>query len=310
MPTKAKIRPAAKSTRVSKTKPEAVLRSQVLSVAGIVHGFSTRLKPGATKAPKESLVPGLRPTDFNLGFVDGCPKATVERNRAEFIREVDGGRSPKWTLVQMKQIHSDLIHVLRVPPEHPLNGDGLVTNVPGLLLASKTADCVPVLIADPKKQVVGAFHAGWRGTVKRVVEKGVGVMRRDFGCDPADLRVAIGPCIRACCYEIGDEVRDAFRAQFAYDDELFQEVFDNDPVKQKYPNLFLTARAPGHAEISRQIHLDLVAANRRQLLDAGVKDKNIDVAGECTACHTATLFSHRKERGNTGRMMAVIGIRK
>jgi len=307
MPAKTK---SAKTKQVPKSKPEAVLRSRVLAVPRVVHGFSTRLKPGATKAPRESLVPGLRSSDFNLGFVEGATKATVERNRAEFIRAVHGGRSPKWTLVQMKQIHSDLIHVLRVPPDHPLNGDGLVTNVPRLLLASKTADCVPVLIADPKRRVVGAFHAGWRGTVKRIVEKGVGVMRRDFGCNPADLRAAIGPCVRVCCYEIGDEVRDAFRAQFAYDEELFQEVFDNDPVKQKYPNLFLTARAPGHAEISRQIHLDLVAANRRQLLEAGVKEKNIDVVGECTACHTATLFSHRKERGLTGRMMAVIGIRE
>ena len=305
----AKTKPAAKRDRVSKSKPEAVLRAGVLAVPGIVHGFSTRLKPGATEAPRERSVPGLTPADFNLGFVEGAPKAAVERNRAEFIRAVDGGRSPKWTLVQMKQVHSDIIHVLRAAPEHPLNGDGLITDVPGLLLAAKTADCVPVLIADPKRRVVGAFHAGWRGTAKRIVEKGVGVMRRDFGCDPVDLRAAIGPCIRACCYEVGDEVQETFRSQFAYADELFVENFDVDPVYQKYPNLFLTARAPGHAEISRQIHLDLVAANRRQLVEAGVPEQNIETVGDCTSCHTDVLFSHRAERGNTGRMMAVIGIR-
>jgi len=305
MPVKAKL--PAKRKRVSKGKVEAVLRADVLSAQDIVHGFSTRLKPGAKANPKPRLVPGLRPDDFNLGFVDGYPREAVERNRAAFIREV-GGRGP-WTLVQMKQVHSDIIHVLHEVPEHALNGDGIVTNIPGLLLAAKTADCTPVLIADPKRRVVAAFHAGWRGTVKRIVEKGVGVMRRDFGCDPADLRAAIGPCIRACCYEIGDEVHEKFRSQFAYADELFVENFDVDPVYQKYPNLFLTARAPGHAEISRQIHLDLVAANRRQLLDAGLKERNIEVVGDCTACHTATLFSHRKERGNTGRLMAVIGLK-
>jgi YfiH family protein len=307
MPAKSKRFPKPRS--VSKPKRDAVLRAGVLGEPRIVHGFSTRLKPGSATPAKERLVPGLQKNDFNLGFVDGFPRDTVERNRVAFIRAVDGGPKPAWTLVQMKQIHSDIIHVLRSAPEHALNGDGLVTNVPGLLLAVKTADCVPVLIVDPKQRVVGAFHAGWRGTAKRIVEKGVGVMRRDFGSDPTDLRAAIGPCIRACCYEVGEEVQETFRAQFAYGDELFVENFDVDPVYQKYPNLFLNARAPGHAEISRQIHLDLVAANRRQLRDAGVQEKNIDVAGECTACHTAVLFSHRQERGNTGRMMAVIGIR-
>ena len=307
MPAKSKALP--KRRRVWKSKPEAILRARVLEAPHIAHGFSTRLKPGASPTPEPRLTPGLRSTDFNLGFVEGQPRQTVERNRAAFIQEVDGGRSPRWTLVQMKQIHSDLIHVLRSAPEGPISGDGMVTNVPGLLLAAKTADCVPVLIADPKKRVVGAFHAGWRGTAKRIVEKGVGVMRRDFGCDPADLRAAIGPCIRACCYEVGDEVREAFRSQFAYGDELFVENFDVDPVYQKYPNLFLNARAPGHAEISRQIHLDLVEANRRQLIEAGLRERNVEVVGECTACHTEWLFSHRKERGNTGRMMAVIGIR-
>jgi polyphenol oxidase len=308
----AKTKPVLKRKRAPKPKHEAVLRARVFDVRRIVHGFSTRIDPeNAGESPASTrFAVGLQKNDFNLGFVDGFPRAAVERNRAAFIRAVDGSRSPRWTLVQMKQIHSDIIHVLRAAPEHPLSGDGLVTDVPGLLLAAKTADCVPVLIADPKRRVVGAFHAGWRGTAKRIVEKGVGVMRRDFGSDPANLHAAIGPCIRACCYEIGDEVREAFRSQFAYDDELFVENFDVDPVYQKYPNLFLTARAPGHAEISRQIHLDLVAANRRQLLEAGLRERNIEVVGECTACHTDWLFSHRKERGNTGRMMAVIGIRE
>ena len=79
----------------------------------------------------------------------------------------------------------------------------MITNTPGLLLAIKTADCVPVLVADVKRRVVGAFHAGWRGTVARVVEKGVGEMRRQFGSEPRDLRAAIGPCIRKCCYSVG-----------------------------------------------------------------------------------------------------------
>src|ERR1051326_6410949 len=126
MPLKAKRSPKARSA--SKPKLEAVLRTRVLDEPHIVHGFSTRLKPGnAPKSPASTRSGvGLQLTDFNLGFVDGFPREAVERNRAAFIRAVDGGPKPAWALVQMKQIHSDIIHVLRAAPEHPLNGDGLV----------------------------------------------------------------------------------------------------------------------------------------------------------------------------------------
>src|SRR5207248_6445317 len=123
---------------------------------------------------------------------------------------------------------------------------------------------------DPVQRAVGAFHAGWRGTAKRIVEKGVGSMRLRFGCDPQDIYAAIGPCIRQCCYAVGDEVVDEFHSQFSYAAELFLQIHDDDPLKTKYPLLFLTARAPGHGPTSMQTHLDLVEANRRQLLDAGV----------------------------------------
>ena len=121
---------------------------------------------------------------------------------------------------------------------------------------------------------------------------------------------SIGPC----CYTVGEEVRHAFESQFAYARELFSDVHDSGPVREKYPLLFLTARAPGHSNIGPQIHLDLWEANRRQLLDAGVPVGCITVIGECTACAglaTASgrkYFSHRAENGFTGRMMAVIGV--
>jgi len=173
-----------------------------------------------------------------------------------------------------------------------------------------TADCLPVILADRKRRAVGVFHAGWRGTVQRIVEKGVGEMRKHFGSDPSNLVAAIGPGVQACCYEVGEEVRTKFEAQFAYAGSLFREVKESDPVREKYPLLFLTARAPGHSELPVKLFLDLVEANRRQLLDAGVPAKNIDVAAPCTACHTEMLFSYRAERGVTGRMMAAAGIRQ
>jgi polyphenol oxidase len=209
----------------------------------------------------------------------------------------------------MHQIHSAIIHHVETVPEKMLQGDGLITDVPGVLLSVRTADCVPVLIADRKKQAVGAFHAGWRGTLARIVEKGVGEMRRQFGSDSKDLVAAIGPCIHACCYEVSDDFPDKFRAQFEYSDSLFEEVFDSNSLHLKYPLLFLNQRAPGHGDAASKLHLNLVEANRRQLLDAGVPENNIWASDLCTSCRTDLLFSHRAEFGQTGRMVAAIWIK-
>lgn len=184
-----------------------------------------------------------------------------------------------------------------------------MTNEPGVLLAIQTADCIPVLIADRKKRAVAGFHAGWRGTLKRIVESGVGRMRLEFDSRPKDLIAAIGPGIGQCCYAVGEEVLDEFESQFRYAGELFREVYDSDPVKEKYPLLFITARAPGHSNLGPSLHLDLVEANRRQLLDAGLSPDAISVVGECTSCRTDRYFSYRAEQGFTGRMFSVIGIR-
>ena len=209
----------------------------------------------------------------------------------------------------MRQIHSSVIHRVDEVPAQPLQGDGLITNRPGMVLAVRVADCLPVLMADPVRRAVGAFHAGWRGTLARIVEKGVGEFRRQFGSDPADMVAAIGPGIHRCCYEVSEDLRDKFGSQFAYAGELFEEVFSSDPVRRKYPLLFMNQRAPGHGEPPRAAHLDLVEANRRQLLEAGVRQENIWISDLCTSCRTDLLFSHRREKGVTGRMVGAIGIK-
>jgi hypothetical protein len=193
-----------------------------------------------------------------------------------------------------------------------LRGDAMMTNVPGVMLGVQVADCVPVLVVDVRHRAVAAFHAGWRGTLARIVERGIGRMRLRYGSQPEDLLAVVGPSIGACCYSVGEEVRFEFESQFAYAPELFSEVYDSDPVRDKYPLLFLTARAPGHSNIGPQIHLDLWEANRRQLLDAGLKSARITVVSECTACARVggrlKYFSHRGESGFAGRMMGVVGI--
>ena len=195
-----------------------------------------------------------------------------------FFMEQLGGKTGKklWPLVTVRQIHSDLIHCVEAIPQGPLAGDGLITAIPQLMLGVLTADCIPVILADVKKQAVGVFHAGWRGTVKRIVEKGVGEMQRCFGSKPRDIKAAIGPGVHNCCYTVGEEVRTEFETQFAYADKLFHEEKESDPIRDKYPLLFLTKRAPGHSELPTNLFLNLVEANRRQLMDAGVSPKNID----------------------------------
>jgi YfiH family protein len=286
-------------------KPEIdVLRADSLAaIPWLIHGFSTRIG-GFSKAH------GGRA--LNLGFTAHDSHAAVERNRQAFAAALVGKKKSgaPWPIVTVRQIHSDLIHRVSKISETPPAGDGLLTNSPGILLGVMTADCLPIILADSKRHAVGVFHAGWRGTVKRIVEKGVGEMRKHFSSRPGDLKAVIGPGIRSCCYQVGTEVRDAFESQFSYAKALFRHTKETDEIHEKYPLLFLTSRAPGHSELPQQIFLDLAAANRRQLLDAGVLKKNISEIALCTACRTDLLFSHRGEHGVTGRMMAVAGIRK
>ncbi len=277
-------------------------------LAWLIHGFSTRLG-GRTTVYR----PGG--SDLNLGFTDSDDRDVVSANRGLFLAAAAEGKEILG-LVSLRQIHSSLIRrvsardVGQAGMPAVLKGDGLMTDEPGVLLGIQTADCVPVLVADRKNRAVAAFHAGWRGTLARIVENGVGRMRLEFGSKPEHLIASVGPAIGVCCYSVGEEVREQFESQFIYAPELFREVYDSDPVKTKYPMLFLTARAPGHSDIGPSMHLDLAEANRRQLLAAGLKKSAIYLAGQCTGCHTDRFFSHRTERGFTGRMMSVIGVAK
>jgi YfiH family protein len=292
-------------TRSSQQSKLNILRAGHLNkFPWLVHGFSTRTGGFSRVYGDRSL---------NLGFTKDDSKAAVERNRAAFLGELDAAKdthSRLGPLITLRQIHSDIIHFVDSPSESQPAGDGLITAVPGLLLGIQTADCLPIILVDPKQRAIGVFHAGWRGTVKRIIEKGVGEMHRHFGSRPSDLKAAIGPGIHGCCYEVGAVVREKFESQFSYAAKLFREVEERDPVRDKYPMLFLTARPPGHSILPKKMFLDLVEANRQQLLAAGVPAKSIEASPPCTNCHPDLLFSYRAEKGKTGRMMAVVGIRK
>ncbi len=286
----------------------------------LVQGFSTR--PGGVS---KVYAPRTLQGELNLGFTASDTQKNVKRNREIFLRALIGTKTapPKHVALHLlRQIHSGIVYRVdgALPAETlPVetlrtgealrSGDGMIATQPGQLLGILTADCLPILVVDVRQRVVAAFHAGWRGTAARIVERGVGRMLAEFDSNPADLTAAIGPGIGACCYAIGEEVRNEFDSQFEYSEQLFREVYNSDPIKEKYPLLFLTARAPGHSDIGPSTHLDLAEANRRQLLDAGISAGKIHALGVCTACHPAQFFSHRGEQGFTGRMMSVVGIR-
>jgi polyphenol oxidase len=278
-----------------------VLESQPLRrLPWLIHGFSTRRGGFSRRYGGGAL---------NLGFTRDDSSATVRRNRRLFLEKLGARRGKRlWPLVTVRQIHSDLIHCIASPPRHQLTGDGLITATPEILLAVQAADCLPVILVDVEHRAVGAFHAGWRGTVKRILEKAVGEMHRQFRSEPRRIRAAIGPGIHGCCYEVGAEVREKFASQFAYASDLFREAKGFDPVREK-PMSFLCARPPGHNCRPIRLFLDLVEANRRQLVDAGVPPTNITASRLCTACHRDLLFSHRADKAATGRMLGVVGIR-
>jgi len=252
------------------------------------HGFSTRIG-GLSRAYSTDGASG----ELNLGFTASDDRETVAHNRRLLVEAVTGNADPP--LITLRQVHSTVVvlaNASNAGQQTPCEGDGLITAEPGLLLGVQTADCIPVLVADRKRRVVAAFHAGWRGTVNGIVESGVGRMQREFCSQPEDLTAAIGPGIGPCCYAVGEEVLSSFLAQFAYARDLFHETPQIDPYTKR-PSL----------------HVDLVEANRRQLLAAGLAPSAIHRTGGCTHCMHDLFFSHRASHGHAGRMMSVIGIR-
>jgi len=260
----------------------------------LVHGFSTW--PGGVSQLAGQPV-------LNLGFMEWDTRENVAENRHLLQAALDAG---SFTLAPLKQIHSDVIHLFSAAPAHACKGDASVTNRAGVLLAVQTADCVPILVVDPKKRAVAAIHAGWKGTLARIAEKAVGRMRLEFGSKPADLLAALGPSIGPCCYEVGAEFVTKFTAQFADASEYFDEPRTGD---EPNPLQWLSMAPPGHQPPPRNVHLDLPKANRAQLLAAGLSPLNIFLGGLCTACRTDFFFSHRREGARSGRLLSVIGIR-
>ncbi len=267
------------------------------------HGFSTR-RNGVSRVYKGTEGTG----DLNLGFTAEDLREHALQNRALFVEAITG--SVKAKLVTIRQVHSNVVALADASQVgKPCEGDGLITDTPGLLIGILTADCTPVLVADRKNKVVAAFHAGWRGTAKRIVEHGVGRMLDEFGSRPEDLVAAIGPSIGPCCYVVGEEVIAEFTSQFAYASKLFHEIYKLDPAGQENHALSKRRRVPGDSLAAANLHLDVAGANRQQLIDAGVKARNISMVGGCTRCQPELFFSHRGSNGRTGRMLSVIGIR-
>lgn len=260
----------------------------------LVHGFSSR-SGGVSSLEGEKVL--------NLGFMDWDERKNIVENRRRFASAV---AAKNFSLVALQQIHSDVIHSVASVSTDSAHGDASITNAPNLLLSVQTADCVPILLVDPKKRAVAAVHAGWRGTLARITKKTVGRMLQEFGSKASDLLAAIGPSIGPCCYEVGVELVTKFTAQFADAAEYFDEPRTGD---EPNPIQWLNMRPPGHQPPPNNVRLDLRKANVAQLKSAGLRPANIHVSGLCTACNTDRLFSFRREGPVSGRLMAVIGIK-
>lgn len=253
-----------------------VLVCAPLERAGFTNGFSTRLG-GVSKFPESSL---------NLAGYDDDSAENIAENRRRFLKVFAG----EWRIASCWQIHSDLIRHVQFyqdAADGNCKMDALVSNVPGVLLGAKTADCVPVLLGDPKTGAFAAVHAGWRGTAASIVPKTIAEMREKFGTIPSDLVAAIGAAASGKNYEVGADVI-----------EIFQQNFP-----ENYSELFTPTRE-NHALV------DLFKANEKQMISSGVEPDNIYTAPFCTIERTDLFFSYRQEKklyGKTGRLLAVIG---
>ena len=252
---------------------------------GLVHAVSTR-HGGVSRGAFASL---------NLGRVVGDDAESVETN---YQRLADALDVPRAGMTTTWQVHSDrIVRATRDNAGGMIDkADGVVTDVPGLPITQRYADCTPVLVYDPRRHAVGVAHAGWRGTVAGVTPALVQAMVEHFGSDPTDLIGAVGPAIGPCCYEVGPEVVDAASAVFA---AVRSEVL---LTKSRSLN------GNGAADAAQPaIHFDLWRANQWQFEQAGVQQ--VEVAGICTRCQRDIFFSHRGDHGVTGRFGAVAMLR-
>ncbi len=246
---------------------------QWLDTPSFTHAVFTR-NGGTSRAPWATLNVG--------GTVGDDPHAVQENLRLVYAAlELDGERA-----CTVWQVHSaDAVIADERPPGRRwlARADGLVTNRPGVPLTMRFADCVPILFYDPVHEAVGIAHAGWRGTVLKTAVSTLRTMQAAYGTAPADVQAAIGPSIGPDHYQVGPEVVEAVQQSFQTTDGLIRHAADG------------------------STYLDLWKANRRLLDEAGVR--KIEVAGLCTASNTAEFFSHRAERGKTGRFCAIIALK-
>jgi YfiH family protein len=267
----------------STSVPIYTLVCRPLENAGFPNAFSTR-QGGTSPFPHDSL---------HLSYKYGPPKNTQE-NRARFLQAM-GYHFP---IVTANQTHSSTHHVVdeklvqdvKKDDTFQTKGDALLTDIKKIFIGIKTADCVPILVAEPKKKIIAAIHAGWRGTVDKIVEKTLHALHQKFGVQSSDLLIAIGPSACGDCYEVGRDVRETFDKKFEGSGKLFK-------VKDNKNGKYL---------------LDVVKANILELEKAGVKKENIFNAEACTMHQNEWFFSHRKEGhpdpAKAGRLLSVIGL--
>ena len=249
----------------------------------IVHAFSTRLG-GVSRGIYSSM---------NLSFTRGDEDAAVHEN---YRRLADAVGFSTEDIVTSDQTHTANVRVVTeadrgngiTKPRPYTDVDGMVTNVPGLVLATFYADCVPLYFVDPVHHAIGLSHSGWRGTVARIGEVTVEKMKEEYGTEPEDLYTAIGPSICQDCYEVSEDVILEFQKSF----------------EEKYWDALFYKKENG------KYQLNLWEANHLIMLEAGIKEEHISVPGICTCCNPEFLFSHRASHGKRGNLGAFLGIRR
>lgn len=259
----------------NKTKNLNLYKSSIFDDENIIYSFTTRTG-GNTPYPL---------ANFSMGTAEN-PELfpNVEDNRRK-ICEILGVKHENLIIPQQK--HTDNIKIVSSINDDVFNCDGLITEVPDLVLMLLFADCVPIIIYAPDRHVISVVHAGWRGTAKSIVKKAINILDEEFHADIKKMKVAIGPAIGQCCYPVSTEVSEELEITIKKDcDNIFTRSIDDDDL----------------------VNVDLKKLNARQLGDTGVI--NIDKSDNCTCCMSSVFYSYRAENGKTGRHAAIASLKK
>lgn len=222
----------------------------------------------------------FKPLDFNINKIG---QNEIDNSYKKICEELDISNE---NIIKKKQTHSDNVVIINLNDKEKFfdETDGCITKEKDIVIPIITADCIPLLLFDPQKRIIANIHSGWKGTVKRIIQKAVKMMIEEFNSNPLDLICCIGPSIEKCHFEVKEDVKEIFEREF-------KSLLDKNIISKSKNNSF---------------YIDTILINKLILLDLGLKESNIIESNICTVCNVDKFHSYRVDKDNAGRNLSLI----